>query len=159
MVPLMYTFNWVKQFLLITFDVGGITKGRENHETWFFDWDDALFVTPYNMNRYNHTITTQEQYLDSAKRRLRQLLDLGYSREYIRGKVPKTYSPMPNSIKERLLDDIVFPLYQKRISLKRSGLKSFGVQGMIIDGQLCPIEFNRPERFSTKDILNTDQER
>ena len=67
------------------FDVGGITKGRENHETWSFDWDDALFVTPYNMNRYNHTITTQERYLDSARRRLQQLLDLGYSREYIRG--------------------------------------------------------------------------
>lgn len=140
-------------------DVGGITKGREHHETWSFDWDDALFVTPYNMNRYHHTITTQEQYLGSARRRLQQLLDLGYSRDYIRGKVPKTYSPMPNSLKERLLDDIVFPLYQQRIPLERDGLNSFGVQGMIIDDQLCPIEFNRPERFTTKEILHTEQER
>ena len=44
-------------------------------------------------------------------------------------------------------------------TLERNGLKSFGVQGMIIDGQLCPIEFNRPQRFTTKDILNAEQER
>lgn len=43
--------------------------------------------------------------------------------------------------------------------VRTNGLKSFGVQGMIIDGQLCPIEFNRPERFTTRDILNADQER
>lgn len=141
------------------FDMGGITKGRENHETWSFDWNDALFVTPYNMNRYSHTIITQEQYLGSARRRLQQLLDLGYSREYIQGKVPKTYSPMPNSTKERLLDDILLPLYEKRINLEKDGLKSFGVQGTIVDGRLCPIEFNRPERFTAKEVLNKDYER
>lgn len=141
------------------FDMGGITKGRENHETWSFDWEDALFVSPYNMNKYGHTMITQEQYLGSARRRLQQLLDLGYSREYIKGKVPKTYSPMPLSIKERLLDDILLPLYEKRIDLEKNGLKSFGVQGTIVDGQLCPIEFNRLERFVTKEEFNKDYER
>ena len=141
------------------FDMGGITKGKENHETWAFDWEEALFVSPYNMDKYNHSIITQEQYLASARRRLQQLLNLGYSKEYIKGKVPKTYSPMPNSIKERLLDDILLPLYEKRLDLEKNGLKSFGVQGTIVDGELCPIEFNRLDRFATKELLNTNQGR
>ena len=141
------------------FDMGGITKGKENHETWSFDWKDALFVTPYNMNKYGHTITTQEEYLGSARRRLQQLLDLGYSRDYIRGKIPKTYLPMPNSVKEMLLDDILLPLYEKRLNLEKNDLKSFGVQGTIVDGKLCPIEFNRPQRFVTKEFLDENEER
>lgn len=141
------------------FDMGGITKGRENHESWSFNWNDVLFVTPYNMNKYGHSITSQENYLESARRRLRQLLDLGYSREYIKGKVPKVYSPMPYSIKERLLDDILLPLYEKRVNLEKDGLKSFGVQGTIVDGELCPIEFNRPERFKVREVLDKSEER
>ena len=42
----------------------------------------------------------------------------------------------------------------KREGLIRDGLKSFGVQGMIIDGKLFPIEFNRKERFAEKSFFD-----
>ena len=141
-------------FLGKGFDMGFITKGKENHELWSIDWDDVLFVTPNNMNKYRQYIISNNDYLQSARRRLQHLLNIGYSAEYIKGKIPKTYSPMPPSIKEMLLDEIVFPLYSKQSALKRDGLTSFGVQGMVIEGKLFPIEINRRERFAEKSFLD-----
>ena len=143
-------------FLGKGFDMGFITKGKENHELWSIDWEDVLFVTPNNMNKYRQYIISNNDYLQSARRRLQHLLKIGYSAEYIKGKIPKTYSPMPPSIKEMLLDEIVFPMYSKESALKRDGLTSFGVQGMVIDGKLFPIEMNRRERFTEKSFLDKD---
>ena len=143
-------------FLGKGFDMGFITKGKENHELWSIDWEDVLFVTPNNMNKYRQYIISNNDYLQSARRRLQHLLKIGYSAEYIKGKIPKTYSPMPPSIKEMLLDEIVFPMYSKESALKRDRLTSFGVQGMIIEGKLFPIEINRRERFAEKSFLDKD---
>ncbi len=140
-------------FLGKGFDMGAITKGKENHESWGIDWEDILFVKPRNMNRYRDHIISDEEYLDSARRRLQHLINIGYKREEIKGKIPRYYSPMPLSVKEMILDEIVFPLYKKKIDLVRDGLKSFGVQGMILDGQLFPIEINRRERFIERSLL------
>ena len=141
-------------FLGKGFDMGAITKGKENHESWTIDWEEVLFVTPANMNKYRKRIISNEDYLESARRRLQHLINIGYTREQIKGKIPRIYTPMTASIKEMLLDDIVFPLYCKRGDLIQDGLKSFGVQGMIIDGKLFPIEFNRKERFAPKEFFN-----
>lgn len=144
-------------FLGKGFDMGAITKGKENHENWVIDWEDILFVTPRNMNKYREYVISDEEYLESARRRLRHLLNIGYSREQIQGKIPRNYTPMPLSIKEMLLDEILFPLYCKRHLLLQDGLKSFGVQGMVLEGKLFPIEFNRRERFAEKSILEKEE--
>lgn len=143
------------------FDMGAITKGKENHESWTLDWKEAIFVKPKDMNEYGYTRISEEDYLESARRRLRYLLDIGYSPDEIRGKIPKTYSPMPMWIKEMLLEEVVMPLYYKEEKLKQEGLKSFGVQGMIIKDKLFPIEFNREQRFAEKKFLEKlqDEER
>ncbi len=148
-------------FLGKGFDMGAITKGKENHESWSIDWDEILFVTPNKMNKYRQHIISDEEYLESARRRLQHLLSIGYSAEYIKGKIPRVYSPMQQSLKEKILDEIIMPLYYNKENLKRVGLKSFGVQGMIINGELFPIEFNREERFTSKIILegNNNYER
>ena len=121
------------------FDMGAITKGKENHE-------------------HGYTKISDEDYLESARRRLRHLLNIGYSPDEIRGKIPKTYSPMPMWIKDMLLEEIVMPLYYKEEVLKQEGLKSFGVQGMIITDKLFPIEFNREQRFAEKKFLEKPQD-
>lgn len=139
-------------FLGKGFDIGGITRGKENHESWIIDWKDILFVTPRNMNKYRSHIISDSTYINSAKRRLQSLLDKGYSKEEIKGIIPKNYSQMPLSIKEMILDEILLPLYYKQDELMHSGLKSFGVQGMIIEDKLFPVEFNRRERFAEKNL-------
>ena len=148
-------------FLGKGFDVGGITRGKENHEAWSIDWEDILFVTPRNMNQYRNYMISDSEYINTAKRRLQSLLDKGYKREEIKGIIPKSYSPMSLSIKEMILDEILVPLYSKQDELIRSGLKSFGVQGMIIGDRLFPVEFNRRERFAKKEFFEklNDNER
>ena len=148
-------------FLGKGYDMGAITKGKENHESWSIDWDDILFVTPNKMNKYRLNLISDEDYFKSASRRLQHLLNIGYSREHIKGKIPRHYSQMPLWAKEMLLDKIIFPLYCKKNELSQAGLTSFGVQGMIIDGKLFPIEFNRQVRFANKNVYNkkSDYER
>lgn len=147
-------------FLGKGFDMGAITKGKENHESFVIDWDEILFVTPNKMNKYRNNIISDEKYIESARRRLQHLINIGYKREDIKGKIPRTYHPMPLSIKEMLLDEIILPLYTQKEDLIRQGLDSFGVQGMILDGKLFPIEFNRKERFAEKSIFEQiDNER
>lgn len=145
-------------FLGKGFDMGAITKGKENHETWTVDWEDILFVTPNNMNRYRQHVISDDDYLNSARRRLQHLLNIGYSPDDIRGKIPRTYSPMSSSIKEILLEKIVFPIYCKSEELVRDGLRSFGVQGMVLNHELFPIEFNREVRFAEKSLLQKEKQ-
>ena len=145
-------------FLGRGFDMGAITKGKENHETWTIDWDDILFVTPRNMNRYRKHIISDKDYLESARRRLQHLINIGYSKDAIRGKIPRTYSQMPDSVKEMLLDEIIIPLYIKQDELARHGLRSFGVQGMILNHELFPIEINREVRFAEKSVFERKDE-
>lgn len=140
------------------FDMGAITKGKENHESWYIDWDDVLFVTPNNINKFRERKISDEEYIESARRRLTHLLRLGYKPEKIKGKIPKHYSQMSPSIAEMLLDEIIFPLYSQKEKLIDAGLKSFGVQGMIIKDKLFPIVFNRKERFAEKSFIEHNEE-
>lgn len=135
------------------FDIGGITRGKENHEVWVIDWENLLFATPYNMNKYRTYIVNDSDYIESAYRRLGALLNKGFTRDDIKGIIPRAYKPMSLAMKEKILDEIIFPIYCESKRLKDSGLTSFGVQGMIIGDNLCPIEFNRRERFASKDFF------
>lgn len=145
-------------FLGKGFDMGAITKGKENHESWSIDWKDILFVTPNKMNKYRQHIISDKEYLESARRRLQHLLNIGYKPEDILGKIPKYYSPMSLSIKEMILEEIIMPLYYNKTNLINDGLKSFGVQGMIIDKRLFPIEFNRKVRFADKTYFRQESD-
>lgn len=140
-------------FLGKGFDMGAITKGKENHESWVIDWKDILFVTPENMNMYRQAIISEEHYLESARRRLQYLIDMGYKKEEIKGRIPKKYTPMSIAIKDMILEQIVIPLYLQKEELSKSGLNSFGVQGMILGDKLFPIECNRIQRFADKSVF------
>lgn len=147
--------NVYVDYLGTGFDVGGITKGEELHESWSIDWNNVLFVKPNNMNLYRIHLISNEEYLKSAERKIESLMkENGCNKEEAKAKVPETYKPMPLSIKEVLLDKIVFELYSKQQELKKLGLKSFGVQGMIRGGELFPVEINRMERFIEKGFLS-----
>ena len=133
------------------FDVGGITKGEEMHECYVIDWNELLFVKPNNLNTYRSYLITQEEYVESAERRIDFYIKKdGCGRDKAREKVPQKYKPMPLYIKQLLLDEIIFPIYVKADEIKRLGLESFGIQGMIRNGNLFPIEVNRRERFAAK---------
>lgn len=130
-------FEWGKKvyidYLGIGFDVGGITKGEENHERWSIDWNDLLFVKPNNMNRHRTHLISDEEYKKSAERKIQALRNNNnFSEEEAQKRVPQKYKTMPLSIKQALLDKIVLEIYSKKTELQKLGLKSsFGVQGMI----------------------------
>ena len=136
------------------FDMAAITKGKEVHESWVIDWNDVLFLKPNNINNNRIFLISQDNYLESARRRVSHLLNIGYNPEDIKGKIPRNYSPMSLSIKDMLINEIIIPLYVQKNDLKEAKLNSFGVQGMIIDNKLFPIEINRKARFSTKDFYD-----
>lgn len=136
------------------FDVGGITKGEEKHECYVIEWKDLLFVKPNNMNQYRIHLVTPWEYKESAERKIDFYMKKDKcSRDEAKQKVPQKYKPMPLYIKQLLLDKIVFSVYAKKDDVKRFGLESFGIQGMIRDGELFPIEVNRLERFAEKEEL------
>ncbi len=136
------------------FDVGGITKGEDRHEVFVIDWDKILFVKPGNLNEYRKYLISDDEYKKSAVRKRQFIMKKSKcSEEEARKIVPDTYKQMPDSIKEELLDKIVFQIYSKGDEVKRFGLKSFGVQGMIRDKELFPVEINRRERFIEKGEL------
>lgn len=141
------------------FDVGGITKGEDNHECYVIEWNELLFVKPNNMNLYRTHLVTEEEYAESAERKINFYIKKDRcSRDEASKKVPKTYKPMPPSIKQMLLDQIVFPIYIKSEEIRRYGLKSFGIQGMIRGGELFPIEVNRRERFAQIEDLTRQED-
>lgn len=136
------------------FDVGGITKGEDNHEMWAIDWKNLLFVKPSTMNLYRTYLISDEEYKKSAERKRKFTMKQNkLTEEQVRDIIPDKYKPMPLSIKEKLLNDIVLEIYSKKEVLPRLGLKSFGVQGMIRDGELFPVEINRRERFIEKEDI------
>ena len=140
------------------FDMGAITKGKEIHESWVIDWKDVLFLKPSNINEQRTFLISQDDYLESARRRLAHLLNIGYEPEEIKGKIPKTYTPMSLTIKDMLINDVIVPLYFQKNKLKVAGLNSFGVQGMIINKERFPIEVNREARFSKKGFYDKKDE-
>jgi len=140
------------------FDMGAITKGKEIHESWVIDWEDVLFLNANNINRERIFLISQSDYLESARRRVTHLLNIGYKPEDIKGKIPKNYFPMSSTIKDMLINEIIVPLYFQKNKLQEVGLKSFGVQGMIINNRLFPIEVNREERFSTRGFYDKKDE-
>ncbi len=169
------------------FDMGVISKGKESHETWCIDWDDILFLTPSNMNRYReHIITerlvrtprttepqseregtddtylkrvqTNDIYLESAKRRLEYLLRIGYKPEELVGMIPKQYKPMSLDFKDKIIEQIIMPIYEQSKRLKIDKLTSFGVHGMIIDGKLFPLEVNTQARCAPRSYFQEQQD-
>ena len=106
------------------------------------------------MNQYRIYLVTPWEYKESAERKIDFYMKKDKcSRDEAKQKVPQKYKPMPLYIKQLLLDKIVFSVYSKKDDVKRFGLKSFGIQGMIRDGELFPIEVNRLERFAEKEEL------
>ena len=61
--------------------MGAITKGKEIHESWVIDWKDVLFLKPSNINEQRTFLISQDDYLESARRRLAHLLNIGYEPE------------------------------------------------------------------------------
>ena len=151
-------FEWGKKifidYLGQGFDVGGITKGEDNHEMWVIDWEDILFVTSNNMNQYRTYLISDEAYKQSAKRKRNAIVNKNkMTIEEAEKIIPDTYKPMPCYVKQDILDKIILQIYEKKDELQKLGLRSFGVQGMIRGGKLFPVEINRRERFVELDDI------
>lgn len=61
-------------------------------------------------------------------------------------------------MKKSILDDIIFELYKRNNDLLRDGLKTFNVQGNIVNGNIVPWEIFRPERLIAKEIKKEDDD-
>lgn len=158
-------FDWEKMvyidFLGKGFDVGGLTKGEEKpHEIYCIPWEDLLFVKPNTMNQYRVFLASDSLYSQSVNRKRKHLVEhAGVSEEEAKQMIPEKYQPVSTSVKEEIIDRIIFGMFTKRRVLTELKIKSFGIQGMIRDGELAPIEVYRRERFIDKELFKEIESR
>jgi hypothetical protein len=149
-------FEWDKKvyidYLTKGFDVGGITKGEDNHEVFEINFKDILFVTPENMNNYRTYLISSKTYKESLERKIKYIMDKKHcTYEEVLKEFNIEYVPMSLEVKRLLLEDIILEILLKKDEISKLNLKSFGVQGMVRDGILFPVEVNRSDRFKEKD--------
>lgn len=150
-------FEWNKKiyidWLTKGYDVGGITKGEDNHEVYVIDFNDIYFVTEDNLNKYRTYIINDINYKKSLDSKVKYIMDkTGKTYDEVIKDFNLEYIPMSKEIKKLLIEKIILEILIKSKEINKLNLKSFGVQGMIRDGLLFPVEVNREERFKSKNL-------
>jgi len=150
-------FDWNKKiyidWLTKGYDVGGITKGEDNHEVYVIDFNDIYFITEDNLDRYRTYLINESNYKKSLDSKIKYLINkTGKTYEEIIKDFNLEYVPMSKEIKKLLIEKIILEILIKSKEINELKLKSFGVQGMIREGLLFPVEVNREERFKEKKL-------
>lgn len=126
------------------FDSRELTNGIAVHESYCLPWDEVLFCNTTNRLRTHlKSKVSEEEYAQSRERRLEYLKS---SLLYQSFDVPERYTPIPDYLKEQILDDIVYPMFVK----SQDNIiheKEFWVTGVITnEGKVCPFEISTQER-------------
>lgn len=132
-----------------SFDCRELCLGKATHEAWNIPWEDVPFLKDTAIRRFKVAETTHEAYVETAKERIRFLLQAFPDKaEEIMSTMPKRYKGMSMQLFRDIRDNIIFPIYLQHRELISDGLKAFGVEVNIVeDGTLVPMEIQVPERF------------
>lgn len=141
------------------FDSRELTEHKAAHESWSIPWEEILFAKPNRMKEYKRGQIEQSAYEKTAEERESFLIESAkefsenssYTKEKIRQYMPRQYQTIPVSIMEKLLDQIIFPIYTQSEEIRRSGMIRFGVQGNVVQQKLIPFEIALPERMIKKE--------
>lgn len=72
-------------------------------------------------------------------------------KQEILGVMPESYNGIRRQILRDVISQVIFPLYDQRLSLYSNGLRHFGVELNVIEnGTLVPLELSTGERFIQK---------
>lgn len=148
----------IVEYLGQGFDIGGITKGEDIHETYYIPWDEVLFAE--NMNRYLKYKITDEEYETSAKRKIEYLIaNNELSKEQAIQQIPTTYHPISNEIHRMIYNEIIIPILANENITYKLGSSSFGIQGMIREDSeknyiLQPVEIRTSKRHVEEEFYN-----
>lgn len=151
-------FEWghciIIEYLSEGFDIGGITKGEDIHEIYYIPWNQILFTK--HMNEYKVYNISDEQYKESAIRKINSLVKKGLEEEA--KTIPLTYKPINGAIHKMIFDEIIIPILYDKNKIYGLETSSFGIQGMIRKNKekyiLQPVEFRTSERHVEKDFYN-----
>jgi hypothetical protein len=147
------------------FDGHELTQGLAIHERYQIPWNEILFMRDRVDLLKSPTVAkacvTPDCYAKQRNERVKFLNDIcHYDIDKINEHIPQQYKLIDNDIIRQILDDVVLELMKQQSSLKKDGLKRFGVQGNLLHGQVQPWEIFRAERLVTKDIAkDIDKER
>jgi len=133
-----------------SFDCRELCKGKASHEAWYVPWDEVPFLEESSSGKYKIGETSHKGYVDSAKERCAFLL-AAYpdKKDEIFTSMPPRYKGIKRQILRDIIEQVIFPLYDKREMLARNGLRHFGVElNVIEDGTLVPLELAVGDRFS-----------
>lgn len=140
------------------FDGRELTRGKGVHEKYIIPWSEILFMRNKHdlmksriVEKYS---VSQEEYQKTRESRIEFLKSIETDESKIEESVPETYTEIDNSVIDSILNDVVFTLYKRKSELPSDGLKTFNVQGNIVNGKVVPWEIFRPERLipKTRDI-------
>jgi hypothetical protein len=138
-----------------SFDCGILCRGKGSHESWVIPWEEVPFMKDSAVKKYKKTEINQTQYVETAKARIKFLLD-AYpdKKDEIFETMPKRYNGIDINIFRDLRDKVIFPLYIRHEELSRDGMNHFGVElNVVKDGTLVPFEIDVPGRFEEKEDI------
>lgn len=135
-----------------SFDCRELCTGKAAHESWNIPWDEVPFMNDSAIKKYKIYDISQEEYIETAKERMRFLIDAFPDRkDEIFETMPKKYEGINRQLFRDVREQIIFPIYLNHEMFSRDGLRSFGVEiNVVEDGSLVPFEIEVPERFTNK---------
>ena len=140
--------NVILEFVGKGFDARELTHGTVCHETYNIPWYAILFCNNViKLNKYKVSSITEKEYQATREERIKYLNKIGATAEQIDEYLPKNYVAPKNSVKELILDKIVFPLFLESQTMKDNNLNFSWICGNITDKNIVmPYEYSTPER-------------
>ena len=103
--------------------MGAITKGKEIHESWVIDWKDVLFLKPSNINEQRTFLISQDDYLESARRRLAHLLNIVEAVQENKPFIMNVYRCVDRQKIESYLNKLTYQLIADVVEEKCAGMQ------------------------------------
>lgn len=130
------------------FDVSDITSGKTTHQSWKIPFEEIVFISAKNINKYNiFTISDGAFNISWNARKKKMFMEHSNRIEEI-NKIENKFTKCPNSVLNLIIDKIILPICNNIEDLKIYTGNEFGVQFNVNNkGKIEVYEINRPERM------------
>lgn len=152
--------NAMIEFVGRGFDARELTNGVALHELYILDWDDILFCdSGQELNRHKSKNLTADEYRKNRIDRMNYLSQSHFEPQAFEPFLPPDYHAIPNGVKTKILNDILFPLFTK-MQFHVLPESQYWVCGNITtDNHIFPFEFSSMERLLSAPPCESVQEK
>lgn len=129
------------------FDGREVSKGLDRHEIYYIPWLDLRTLNINNFRNYRKYIISQEDYINSRKKRVEYLQGLNIPLELIESKVPVVYQEIPDLVWLDLLKHLLKKLIKMEDELLSEGINEFVLNGHMEGERFRPWQMYDKSRF------------